>query len=155
MIFGPWITLIDKSRAYHQLLHCTHIRLHPLTVTTTVTGSSSAARHTEWIQPIETLITRFMGPTWSPSGADRTQIGPMLAPWNLLSGEGCVKSIINQPNLEYDYTDYMKHYTVLMKHYTVSSQYVISSWIYIYMKNTYLASETIWYTASPCTFHSH
>ena len=33
-----------------------------------------------------TLITRFMGPTWRPSGADRTQVGPMLAPWTLLSG---------------------------------------------------------------------
>ena len=31
-------------------------------------------------------ITRFMGPTWGPSGADRTQVGPMLAPWKLLSG---------------------------------------------------------------------
>ena len=27
-----------------------------------------------------------MGPTWVPSGADRTQVGPMLAPWTLLSG---------------------------------------------------------------------
>ena len=35
---------------------------------------------------INTLITRFMGPTWGPSGADRTQVGPMLAPWTLLSG---------------------------------------------------------------------
>ena len=25
------------------------------------------------------LIARFMGPTWGPSGADRTQVGPMLA----------------------------------------------------------------------------
>ena len=32
-----------------------------------------------------TLITRFMGPTWGPCGADRTQVGPMLAPWTLLS----------------------------------------------------------------------
>ena len=32
------------------------------------------------------LIARFIGPTWSPSGADRTQVGPMLAPWTLLSG---------------------------------------------------------------------
>ena len=32
-----------------------------------------------------TLIARFMGPTWGPSGADRTQMGPMLAPWTLLS----------------------------------------------------------------------
>ena len=33
-----------------------------------------------------TLISRFMGPTWGPSGADRAQVGPMLAPWILLSG---------------------------------------------------------------------
>ena len=31
------------------------------------------------------LIARFIGPTWGPSGADRTQVGPMLAPWTLLS----------------------------------------------------------------------
>ena len=33
---------------------------------------------------ILTLIARFMGPTWGPSGADRTQVGPTLAPWTLL-----------------------------------------------------------------------
>ena len=27
-----------------------------------------------------------MGPSWSPSVADRTQVGPMLVPWTLLSG---------------------------------------------------------------------
>ena len=26
------------------------------------------------------LIARFMGPTWGPSGADRVQVGPMLVP---------------------------------------------------------------------------
>ena len=36
--------------------------------------------------PSITLIARFMGPTWGPSGADRTQVGPMLASWSLLSG---------------------------------------------------------------------
>ena len=34
---------------------------------------------------ITSLIARFMGPTWGPSWADRTQVGPMLAPWTLLS----------------------------------------------------------------------
>ena len=33
-----------------------------------------------------TLMARFVGPTWGPPGADRTQIGPMLAPWSLESG---------------------------------------------------------------------
>ena len=32
------------------------------------------------------LIARFMGQTWGPSGADRTQVGPMLVPWTLSSG---------------------------------------------------------------------
>ena len=36
--------------------------------------------------PLTPLIARFMGPTWGPSGADRTQVGPMLAPWTLLFG---------------------------------------------------------------------
>ena len=34
----------------------------------------------------QSLIARFMGPAWGPSGADRAQVGPMLAPWTLLSG---------------------------------------------------------------------
>ena len=32
------------------------------------------------------LIANFMGPAWGPYGADRTQVGPMLAPLTLLSG---------------------------------------------------------------------
>ena len=32
------------------------------------------------------LVARFMGPTWGPSGADRTQVGYTLAPLTLLSG---------------------------------------------------------------------
>ena len=43
-----------------------------------------ATRGASW--KYTTLISRFMGPTWGPSGADRTQVGPMLAPWTLLSG---------------------------------------------------------------------
>ena len=41
----------------------------------------------QWGSPasIDTLVAGFMGPTWGPSGADRTQVGPMLAPWTLLS----------------------------------------------------------------------
>ena len=39
-----------------------------------------------WERDGASLIARFMGPTWGPSRADRTQVGPMLAPWNLQSG---------------------------------------------------------------------
>ena len=31
-------------------------------------------------------IAKFMGPTWVPPGSCRPQMGPMLAPWTLLSG---------------------------------------------------------------------
>ena len=33
-----------------------------------------------------TQIAKFMGPTWGPPGSCRPQLGPMLAPWTLLSG---------------------------------------------------------------------
>ena len=33
-----------------------------------------------------TQIAKFMGPTWGPPGSCRPQVGPMLAPWHLLSG---------------------------------------------------------------------
>ena len=35
---------------------------------------------------VTSQIARSMGPTWGLSGAGRTQLGPMLAPWTLLSG---------------------------------------------------------------------
>ena len=37
---------------------------------------------------ITSQIARFVGPTWGPSGAGRTQVGPILVPWTLLSGLG-------------------------------------------------------------------
>ena len=44
-------------------------------------------RHCCWCSgSLHPLIARFMGPTWGPSGAYRTQVGPMLAQWSLLSG---------------------------------------------------------------------
>ena len=33
-----------------------------------------------------TQITKFMGPAWGPPGSCRPQMGPMLAPWTLLTG---------------------------------------------------------------------
>ena len=35
---------------------------------------------------IESQIARFMGPSWGPPGTCWPQMGPMLAPWTLLSG---------------------------------------------------------------------
>ena len=33
--------------------------------------------------PTHTQIAIFIGPTWGPTGADRTQVGPMLVPWTI------------------------------------------------------------------------
>ena len=33
-----------------------------------------------------TEIAMFMGPTWGPSGSCRSQMGPMMASWTVLSG---------------------------------------------------------------------
>ena len=59
-IWWPW---------YHDCLHQKYNRNH-------------GVEYTEQTP----LIARFMGPTWGPSGADRTQVGPVLAPWSLRSG---------------------------------------------------------------------
>ena len=48
---------------------------------------SNLYRTTIYLAQFVTLIARFMGPTWGPSGANRTQVGPMLDPWILLSGD--------------------------------------------------------------------
>ena len=53
-----------------------------------MTKGSSHGSSLLWITLLVamSLIARFMGPTWGPSGANRTQVGPMLAPWTWLSG---------------------------------------------------------------------
>ena len=38
---------------------------------------------------LRSQITKFMDPTWDPPGCCRPQMGPMLVPWNLLSGLLC------------------------------------------------------------------
>ena len=72
------------------------------------------------------LIARFMGPKWGPSGADRTQVGPMLAPWTLLSGMDCRnQDIVGENCVRYDAGDlaltdenkmkaWVEHYTRLL-----------------------------------------
>ena len=37
-----------------------------------------------------------MGPTWGPSGTDRTQAGPMMAPWTLISWESMKNVHVNE-----------------------------------------------------------
>ena len=50
-------------------------------------------------------IAKSMGPIWGPPGTCRPQMGPMLAPWNLLSG---VRSCVPDTSLEKKKVDYFK-----------------------------------------------
>ena len=58
------------------------------------------------------MIAMFMGPIWGPSGVDRTQVGPMLAPWTLLSGEILVAPAPGPFYLGYGYFQQMDRDTV-------------------------------------------
>ena len=44
--------------------------------------------------PISTQIAKFMGPTWSPPGSCRPQMGPMSAPWILLLGNSRANHVV-------------------------------------------------------------
>ena len=50
----------------------------------------------------ESQIAMFMRSTWGPSGADRTQVGPILATWTLLSEIACKISASY-----FDYIDFL------------------------------------------------
>ena len=62
-----------------------------------------------------------MRPTWGPSGADRTQVGPMLAPWILLSGY--LPHIVFTFNLKMIRTYYVK--TVIRRYNYVTLRSVL------------------------------
>ena len=49
-------------------------------------------------------IAKFMGPTWGTPGSCRPQMGPMLAPWTLLSGIACVVlyTVLDSVKLHYN-----------------------------------------------------
>ena len=51
------------------------------------------------------LIARFMWPTWGPFEADTAQVGPMLAPWTLLSGSPSPSQFWNEPLVPPFWTD--------------------------------------------------
>ena len=74
MIFDRLIKLLDisvkKITSAQSISGDEHTQLFPM-------ADSTAAK---MARIATTLIARFMGPSWGPSGADRTQVGPMLAP---------------------------------------------------------------------------
>ena len=88
VIWRMWSTLRKYNRSIWRI-PCTYGGFHVSSVLDVAPSVLSYVDypgtpcHTSLAPP---LIARFMGPTWGPSGAGRTQMGPMLAPCTLLSG---------------------------------------------------------------------
>ena len=83
--WGRWF-----ETPYHPLWrHCNYYwhltQWSPLTVLTTQRACNKRHWHDCALQK-QSLIASFMGPTWGPPGANRTQVGPMSASWTLLYG---------------------------------------------------------------------
>ena len=86
---GPRYTTHRYQFCLHTLLHIWYnlCIFQPSRVKSMVPGRKTQKNNER--RYLQSLLARFMGPTWGPSGADRTQVDPMLAPWTLLSGTYC------------------------------------------------------------------
>ena len=99
------------------LLFCIRLELKSIFYSRELSFATACCKHGEHSiglhNNVQSLIARFMGQTWDPSGADRTQVGPMLAPWTLLSWVRTETSCKYGPKM-FDLLDvpvYMKSYT--------------------------------------------
>ena len=91
IIIESAMEIFHKTQSLHFITNKTgHILLRILH---NGTDDAILSRSQYHMSLMHSLIARFMGPTWGPSGADRTQVGPMLAPITLLSGNYHVKDI--------------------------------------------------------------
>ena len=105
------------------------------------TTRHDTTRHDTTRHDIRSLIVRFMGPKWGPSEADKTQIGPMLAPWTLLYGRYDMiwYDMIWYDMIRYDTIRY-EIYGIWNMIYDI--RYMIYDWYVIY---DMLWHDTMWY----------
>ena len=91
-----------------------------------------------------TLIARFMGPTWGPPGADRSQVGPMLAQWTLLS-----RYVLNQMFSKYPYSIYViciiYIYCVVHLLFVIYIHWFVYSGLFIYYCSMCILSLVQWF----------
>ena len=83
-------THLNKSNNYFKLIHCGIINtIYPIKMSRMRYIYDNGWHFTliPCIDRISTQIAKFMGPTWGPPGSYWPQMGPILVPWTLLSGE--------------------------------------------------------------------
>ena len=97
------------------------------------------------------LMARFMGPTWGPPGDDRTQVGPMLAPWTLPSGMLLLMCLLHWIAFEVEfYSEFILHFhsrnafeNVIWKMaYILSRRQCVNHNVQFVMSESYGASNT-------------
>ena len=74
---------------------------------------------------VRSRIARFMGPTWDPPGPCRPQMGPMLAPWTLLSAV-----------LTRNSSSLVPHSTILTRYILLQSNVISFRYVYIQSDHT-------------------
>ena len=77
------VTLRDQESLLYTAWSVNKLPLYPQTYVSSAWFTESCRG---CICSFTSLTARHMWPTWGPSGADRTQVVPMFAPWTLLSG---------------------------------------------------------------------
>ena len=86
-----------------------------------------------------------MGPTWGASGADRTQMGPMLAPWTLLSG--CiVEMTYSAVDQHLEYTQLIQLCSYLGSRDSYSRVIVVPLFALCYTSGRSLGQGSLWNT---------
>ena len=87
IIWSCWMRNANYPRRTWTKISCNSTIFYHNSVTQiAATGPLLLAEINHLNQHDMSLIARFIGPTWCPSGADRTRVGPMLVQWTLLSG---------------------------------------------------------------------
>ena len=82
---GSVVGLPERYSPVHGTRYSQKLPRWPLTLPDSPALTDASSAVFRWVCR-QSMMARFMGPTWGPSWADRAQVGPMLAPWTLLSG---------------------------------------------------------------------
>ena len=77
-----WVQVQDKE---HLISGAFLWGVTPLTSGFLAQGVSNMESIFHVMMIMHSQIAKFMGPTWDPTGSCQPQMGPMLAPWTLLS----------------------------------------------------------------------
>ena len=95
-----------------------------------------------------TLIARLMGPTWGPSGADRIQVGSILAPWTLQSAN----ILVNKTEDPWSFSSQYNKYWTQWPRIDIQGTHPISFIVCRHEKNlTFLLSIDICECMSPAS----